>query len=283
MPRIERLTTLDDPRLDAFRSTRDGEALRRRGEFIGEGILVLERMLAPDARFALACVLVDERREGDALALLATREDDLPVFVAPRDALERHIGFPFHQGVLALGRRAEEGGAIALLGSLAGRAPCTLLVLDGLVDHDNIGAAFRNAAAFGADGVLLSPTCGDPLYRKSIRTSLGHVLRMPTGRFAREDWPRGMESMREGGVTTVALTPSDDAHDIDAFARTLGPRRRVALLVGTEGPGLSERAMRLADARVRIPMAPGADSINVSAALAVALHALCPRAGRLDA
>lgn len=283
MPRIERLTTLDDPRLDAFRSTREGEALRRRGEFIGEGMLVLERLLAPDARFEVSCVLVDERRESEALALLGARADGPMVFVAPRDALERHIGFPFHQGVLALGRRRDEADAIAVLDSLAGRAPCTLLALDGLVDHDNIGAAFRNAAAFGADAVLLSPTCGDPLYRKSIRTSLGHALRVPTGRFAKGDWPRGMDAMRERGITTVALTPSDDAHDIDAFAGTLGPRRRIALLVGTEGPGLSERAMRLADARVRIPMAPGADSINVSAALAVALHALRARGGTLDA
>lgn len=281
MPCIERVDDLDDPRLDDFRATREGDALRRRGVFVGEGMLVLRRLLAPDARFALKAVLLDARREDEARALLDASQPDLPVFVAARDALERVIGFPFHQGVLALGERREERDAIGALDEFLGEAPSTALILDGLVDHDNIGAAFRNAAAFGASAVLLSPTCADPLYRKSIRTSLGHALRVPTARFGRDDWPRGVEALRARGVVTVALTPADDAHDIDRFARTLAPGRRLALLVGTEGPGLSERAMRLADARVRIPMAPGADSINVSAALAVALHALRPGPGTL--
>lgn len=283
MPSIERVADLDDPRLDDFRATREGDALRRRGVFVGEGMLVLQRMLAPDARFALKAVLLDARREGEARALLDASPvaGDLPVFVTARDALERVIGFPFHQGVLALGERREERDALCALDEFLRDAPSTALILDGLVDHDNIGAAFRNAAAFGASAVLLSPTCADPLYRKSIRTSLGHALRVPTARFARGDWPRGMDALRDRGVLTVALTPGDDARDIDEFAATLAPGRRLALLVGTEGPGLSERAMRLADARVRIPMAPGADSINVSAALAVALHALRPRPGTL--
>lgn len=281
MPCIERVDDLDDPRLDDFRATREGDALRRRGVFVGEGMLVLRRLLAPDARFALKAVLLDARREDEARALLDASQPDLPVFVAARDALERVIGFPFHQGVLALGERREERDAIGALDEFMCEAPSTALILDGLVDHDNIGAAFRNAAAFGASAVLLSPTCADPLYRKSIRTSLGHALRVPTARFGRDDWPRGVEALRARGVVTVALTPADDAHDIDRFARTLAPGRRLALLVGTEGPGLSERAMRLADARVRIPMAPGADSINVSAALAVALHALRPGPGTL--
>jgi tRNA G18 (ribose-2'-O)-methylase SpoU len=125
--------------------------------------------------------------------------------------------------------------------------------------------------------VLLSPSCADPLYRKSVRTSMGHILRVPFGRFGEKDWPRGLDALRERGFAVAAMTPADDAIDIDAFARTLTGERRLAILLGSEGPGLSTRAMRAADARVSIPMAQGADSINVAAALAVALHALRPR------
>jgi tRNA G18 (ribose-2'-O)-methylase SpoU len=152
-----------------------------------------------------------------------------------------------------------------------------VVVLEDLVDHDNIGSAFRNAAGFGASAVLLSPSCADPLYRKSVRTSMGHILRVPFGRFGEKDWPRGLDALRERGFAVAAMTPADDAIDIDAFARTLTGERRLAILLGSEGPGLSTRAMRAADARVSIPMAQGADSINVAAALAVALHALRPR------
>ena len=282
MPHIERIHDPGDPRLALFRETRDGDALRRAGVFLGEGVLVLERLLAPDARFSIRSMLVDERREEDALARFdgASRPmDDSTLYVASPDIIESIIGFRFHQGVLVLGERGDEPDARALIGSLPRRddAPCTVIVLEDLVDHDNIGSAFRNAAGFGASAVLLSPSCGDPLYRKSVRTSMGHILRVPFGRFGEKDWPRGIDALRERGFVVAAMTPADDAIDIDAFATTLAPSRRLAILLGSEGPGLSRRAMFAADARVSIPMARGADSINVAAALAVALHALRPR------
>lgn len=282
MPDIERIKDPSDPRLAPFRETRDGDALRRAGVLLGEGMLVLERLLAPDARFSIRSMLVDERRLEDASTRFsdsaqATR--DIQVFVASPEIIGSIIGFRFHQGVLVLGERGEEPDARKLLDtvSIPKGEPFTLVVLENLVDHDNIGSAFRNAAGFGAGGVLLSPSCGDPLYRKSVRTSMGHILRVPFGRFGEDDWPRGLDALRERGFVVAAMTPADDAVDIDEFARTLPSNRRLALLVGSEGPGLSARAMRAADARVSIPMAPGADSINVAAALAVALHALRPR------
>ncbi len=278
MPSIVRVEHPDDPRLTPFRETRDGDALKRSGLFLGEGMLVLERLLAPDARYPIRSMLVDERRLDDALARIDTaeRETGAPIFVASPEVIESIIGFRFHQGVLVLGERGEEPDAIAVIDALRLRNghPCTLVVLENLVDHDNIGSVFRNAAGFGAGAVLLSPSCGDPLYRKSVRTSMGHILRLPFGRFDATDWPdAALRSLRERGFTVAALTPADDAVDITAFAAGLPPDRRLALLLGSEGPGLTQRAMRASDARVSIPMAPGADSINVAAALAVALHA----------
>ncbi len=278
MPSIVRVEHPDDPRLSPFRETRDGDALKRSGLFLGEGMLVLERLLATDARYQIRSMLVDERRLDDALARIADadRETAAPVFVASPEIIESIIGFRFHQGVLVLGERGDEPSATTVLDTIAqrGRGAATIVILENLVDHDNIGSVFRNAAGFGASAVLLSPSCGDPLYRKSVRTSMGHILRLPFGRFAACDWPdAALSSLRERGFTVAALTPADDAADISAFAQTLEPDRRLALLLGSEGPGLSERSMRASDARVSIPMAPGADSINVAAALAVALHA----------
>jgi tRNA G18 (ribose-2'-O)-methylase SpoU len=277
VPSIVRVEHPDDPRLSPFRETRDGDALKRSGLFLGEGMLVLERLLASDARFAIRSMLVDERRLDDALARIeaAGAGATSAVFVASPEIIESIIGFRFHQGVLVLGERGREPDASAVLDSLRidDGEPSTVVVLENLVDHDNIGSVFRNAAGFGASAVLLSPSCGDPLYRKSVRTSMGHILRVPFGRFSDDRWPDGLRSLRDRGIVVAALTPAPDAVEIGAFAAGLPPDRRLALLVGSEGPGLSSRAMRASDARVSIPMAPGADSINVAAALAVALHA----------
>ncbi|MCA1691983.1 MAG: RNA methyltransferase [Actinobacteria bacterium] len=142
-----------------------------------------------------------------------------------------------------------------------------LVLVEGVNDHENLGALFRNAAAFGAGAVLLDPTCADPLYRRSIRVSMGQVLRM---RFARMDWPASIGALQALGYEVLALTPSPGAEDIDVVGR--GPKQ--ALLVGAEGGGLSKRALAAADRRVRIPMAPGVDSLNVATAAAIALHHL---------
>jgi tRNA G18 (ribose-2'-O)-methylase SpoU len=145
-------------------------------------------------------------------------------------------------------------------------------VLEAVNDHENIGALFRNAAAFGVDAVVLDPTTTDPLYRRSTRVSLGHVLRVPFARVLDGEWPAALDKLRTAGFTTVALTPDADAETLGRLVAARPPR--VALLVGAEGPGLSAPALAAADRRVRIPMAPGVDSVNVATAAAIALSAL---------
>jgi tRNA G18 (ribose-2'-O)-methylase SpoU len=169
--------------------------------------------------------------------------------------------------VLAVGERPELPSVV----DLVARAT-RLLVLEAVNDHENIGALFRNAAAFGVDGVILDPTTADPLYRRATRVSLGHVLRVPFARVADGGWPDALDDVRAAGFTVLALTPAADADAVGLVASD--PPPAVALLVGAEGPGLTAAAMAAADRRVRIPMATGVDSVNVATAAAIALAAL---------
>jgi tRNA G18 (ribose-2'-O)-methylase SpoU len=149
----------------------------------------------------------------------------------------------------------------------------TMIVLEGVSNADNVGGVFRNAAAFGAGGVLLSPTCCDPLYRKAIRTSMGSSLRVPFTRAGDQDWPGVLTRVRAAGFTIVALTPREPAETLDAFAAR--PRAsRVALMVGTEGAGLTPAVEATADHRVRIPIGDRVDSLNLAVAVGIALYAL---------
>lgn len=144
-----------------------------------------------------------------------------------------------------------------------------LLALDEVADPDNVGAVFRNAAAFGAAGVLLSAGCADPLYRKAIRVSMGATLSTP---FSRVEWATGLAALRRAGYTLVALTPDPDAESIETLATRRRPSERLALIVGAEGAGLGAESRHAADVRVRIPMAAGVDSLNVATACGIALH-----------
>src|SRR5690606_36441821 len=177
-------------------------------------------------------------------------------------------GFAFHRGVLASGARMPLPPAGELLA-----AARTVAVVEGINDHENLGSLFRNAAAFGVDAVLLDPTTADPLYRRSVRVSVGHVLRVPWTPVG--DWPAALDDLRARGFTVVALTPTPGAEDIDALAAR--PPSRLALLLGAEGPGISPEAGARVDRRVRIPMAAGVDSLNVATAAAIAFHRLAPR------
>jgi tRNA G18 (ribose-2'-O)-methylase SpoU len=181
--------------------------------------------------------------------------------------MEAVSGVHFHRGVLAVAERPELP-AVADLVAGARR----LLVLEAVNDHENIGALFRNAAAFGVDAVVLDPTTSDPLYRRSTRVSLGHVLRVPFARVPDGGWPAALDELRRAGVTTVALTPSADAEPLGRIVADAPPR--VALVLGAEGPGLTSPALAATERRVRIPMAPGVDSVNVATAAAIALSAL---------
>lgn len=241
---------------------RDPELLRDHGVFIAEGRLVVQRLLEQSSLKARSVLVTRAAREQlePALAQAAC-----PVFLAEPALVADLVGFNVHRGCLAIGERPPQRGVESLVSS-AGPAP--LVVLERVGNPDNVGGVFRNAAALGAGAVLLSPGCADPLYRKAIRTSMGAALTVPFAAF--ESWPSGLESLRAGARTIVALTTSPDAAPIEEVAnRVKGP---VALLLGHEGHGLSAEARRHAHREARIPMARGADSLNVSSAAAIALY-----------
>jgi tRNA G18 (ribose-2'-O)-methylase SpoU len=191
---------------------------------------------------------------------------DIPVYVCSTGELTSIIGFNLHRGCLALAERPLDREASEVV-TQAG----LLLVLEGVGDADNVGSVFRNAAAFGAGGVLLSPGCCDPLYRKAIRTSMGTVLRVPYARM--RHWPDDLQMLKDHRFTVVALTPRTDAIDLSAYALR-APRQKLALLVGSEGPGLMPETEALADVRVRIAMHPAVDSLNLATATGIALYHL---------
>jgi tRNA G18 (ribose-2'-O)-methylase SpoU len=257
----------DDTLLEDYRALNDPERRReverRGGFFVVEGAVALEVLLGSE--FRIRSVLAAARKADRVRSLVRGLA---PVVVVSDSEVEGITGFPFHRGVLAA---ADRRPLPALAGVLEG-ADFTV-VAEGLTDHENVGALFRNAAAFGMDAVLLDPTTADPLYRRSVRVSLGHVLRVPWTRVP--TWPEGLGELRRRGFELLALTPAPQAVAIDAVAHDVAARRpKVALLVGAEGSGLSDAALAACDRWVRIPMAPTVDSLNVATAAAVAFHRL---------
>ena len=263
-----RIATADDPRLDDFRIVSDPALMRDRGLFVAEGRLAVERLLT--SRFhARALLVIDGALDGLEPALRAGGDAGVDVYVADSGQLRLVTGFRFHRGCLALGERP---GPEAEGGDLPPVAPGRpLVVLDGVSDPDNVGSIFRCAAAFGAAGVVLSPACADPLYRKAIRTSMGTTLQLPF-RVAGE-WPGILARIRAAGARVAALTPLEPATGIEAFVRG-ATQAGVALLFGNEGDGVSPAALDLCDERVRIDIEPAVDSLNVAHAAAIVLQRL---------
>jgi tRNA G18 (ribose-2'-O)-methylase SpoU len=250
-----------DPRVAAYREIRERDLVGRQGRFVAEGKVVLEALLSSQ-RFEAESALVLQNRLVGLGEVLGKAVRDMPVYVASGAVMDRIAGFPIHRGILAIGRRAALPRAEDLLDALPGRA--FVLVLVGIANHDNVGAIFRNAAAFGAHAVLLDRSCCDPLYRKAIRVSTGSVLSLPYAIF---DDTAALAALLAGrGVGAFAMSPG---------GRTdlrLAPRcERTALYLGTEGTGLPE-AVLARMSTLRIAMADGFDSLNVAAASAVALH-----------
>ena len=262
-PTVVPIAAVDDPRIEPFRSVRDRDLAGHGNRFVVEGEVVLRRLLGPTSRYAPESLLLAEPQAARLAPLLAGLPPEVPVFVAPPDVLDAIVGFRLHRGILAVARRGGAASAAALLASCPRRA--MVLVLVGLANHDNVGAAFRNAAAFGADAVLLDSSCCDPLYRKAIRVSVGACLTVPFARGGTA--PALICDLAATGFEPVALSPAGRERLGDAAWSN-----RTALLVGAEGAGLP--AALMAGLRtVRIDMAPGVDSLNVAAAAAVALHA----------
>ena len=250
-----------DPRIDSFRdlnsSDRRPDLPDGRGLVIAEGVLVVQRMI--DSRFTVSALLGVERRlaelGGDLEAV------DAPFYRVSAEVMTDCIGFHLNRGVLAVAERPQP---LEFEGVV--RDARTVVILEGVNDHENIGSIFRNAAGMNVDAVLFGGGCADPMYRRAVRVSMGHVLRVPFAEVP--DWPAGLGILRKHGFQVVSLTPNPEA--IALAAAMSG--ERVALLVGAEGPGLRERTMRATDVRARIPMAPGADSLNVATAAAMAFY-----------
>lgn len=260
------IDTPDDPRLAEYRELSDADLMRRRGLFVAEGRAVVTRLIE-SGRYPVQSLLLNpaaQRALGPTLSSLAPAT---PVFVCAPGVLTAMTGFNLHRGCLALAERPPRRRVEDVIGGAR-----TLVILEGVTDADNVGSVFRNVAAFGADGVILSPTCCDPLYRKAIRTSMAASLSVP---FARVDeWPQGLEPLRAAAVSLIALTPGEDGETLDHFVAA-GRPARLALLVGTEGAGLTPEVLKRAACRVRIPMAPAVDSLNLAVAAGIALSRLC--------
>lgn len=263
--RITRITDLDDPALADYQGLTD-VALRRKTEpegglYIAESSKVITRALR--AGHVPRSVLLTEKWLADIEPLVEGYDGD--VFVGDAALLERLTGFNLHRGALASMQRPELPSVTDVLAEAR-----RVVVLEDIVDHTNVGAIFRAVAGLGADAVLVTPRSADPLYRRSVRVSMGTVLQVPWTRLP--EWPVGAEILREAGFEIAALALSDEAVDLDVYAASAP--ERVALLLGTEGDGLSHSALEAADRVVTIPMLHGVDSLNVAAAAAVALWAL---------
>jgi tRNA G18 (ribose-2'-O)-methylase SpoU len=263
VPSIIRIDDPDDPRIAAYVEVRERDLVGRQGLFMAEGEVVL-RVLADRAPERIVSLLLAEKRLAAIEPLIAKLRAGTPVFSASQGVIDRIVGFPMHRGILALGRRIVVPSAEALLAGAGSRA--LVVVLFGIANHDNVGGVFRNAAAFGADAVLLDGACCDPLYRKAIRVSVGATLTVPFARL--EEGSDGLALLAAHGYEPVALSPAG-AVPLDQFARL----DRVAVLFGSEGHGLPDEVLARCRS-VRIAMAPGFDSLNVATASGIVLHHL---------
>ena len=262
---VHRITDLSSPQLRDYLGLTD-VALRRVSEpagglYIAESAKVIARALAAGHR--PRSVLLLEQWLPEVERLLA--DHDVPVFIGTAKLLEQLTGFEMHRGALASMHRPELADPADLL-----RNARRVVVIEDVVDHTNVGAIFRSVAGLGADAVLVTPRCADPLYRRSVRVSMGTVLQVPWTRLP--DWPEGAAVLKAAGFHIAALALADDAVSLEDFA--VSPPERVAILLGAEGDGLSQPALAAADSIVTIPMLHGVDSLNVAAASAVALYAL---------
>ncbi len=265
MPTIVNIADIADPRIEAYRNIQERDLVGRQARFIAEGAVVLDHLCSPRSRFKLESVLLESRRLDAMRPSLEQLSSDVPVYILDQRHLDAVAGFHLHRGILGIGLRGEPRDANVLLGN-TNLAVC----VEGIANHDNMGGIFRNAAAFGAGAVLYDETSCDPLYRKAIRVSVGASLLVPFANAGTTD--DMLDALERHGFVTLALTPRSDAEEIEVAIASL-KGKRIALLLGSEEPGLS--ALALDRARpVRIAMKPGFDSLNVAVACGIALHAV---------
>lgn len=284
---------LDDPRLDAYARLTEAQLRNKlepeKGIFIAESIKVIDRALAGGME-PVSVLMTPEWKDAAAESIAAIEAagehcgHEVPVFVAPESELKKLTGFALTRGILCAMRRPALPSVEDLLARIdEQRAAASndngrrrVAVLEGIVDHTNVGAIFRSAAALGIDAVLVTPTCCDPLYRRAVRVSMGTVFQVPWTRIGEtvHDWPAaGLERLGALGYKSAALALSDDS--IALGDPSLAACDKLALVFGTEGDGLSHRTIEGCDFTVRIPMMHGVDSLNVAAASAVTFWELC--------
>lgn len=268
-PRIVPITDADDHRIDDYVRLRDVNLRRHleaeRGLFIAEGERVITRAL--NAGFRPRSFLLAERWL-DSLADRLADHNDVPVYLVTEQLAEEITGFHVHRGALAALHRQQPYTVAELLDR------DRLVILEDIVDHTNVGAILRNAAGLGWQGALLSPRSADPLYRRAIKVSMGSVFSLPWARF--DDWGSAVPLLNDHGFTTIALALTEDAQDLDQVRGRLARTqvRKIAIMLGTEGAGLSDRWIEQAKLVAKIPMRAGIDSLNVAAASAVACYVL---------
>ncbi|WP_168581538.1 TrmH family RNA methyltransferase [Gephyromycinifex aptenodytis] len=262
------ITDSDDERVRDYFSLTDVSLRRRlepeRGIYLAESEKVIRRALAAGHR-PLSFLMAPRWLEDMAEVVAHAEHDGVPVYVAEHEVIESMTGFHLHRGAIAAMQRPELPPVDAVLDRAR-----RVVVLEDIVDHTNVGAIFRSAAALGVDAVLVTPRCADPLYRRSIRVSMGTVFQVPWTRIG--PWPQGVEYLGSLGFSVAAFALREDAISLDALADD--PPDRLALVMGAEGDGLSHSTVDGADIVVRIPMAGDVDSLNVAAASAVAMWAL---------
>ncbi|AZA10970.1 TrmH family RNA methyltransferase [Corynebacterium gerontici] len=272
---VTHIANSNDPRLDDFRNLNQSDNRPDlpggKGLVIAEGPLVVERLLA--SRFPVRRVIGFPAKLESFFAQpgIAQLMGGVEVYSLDRPTLAEVAGFDMHRGLLASADRP----AALPMDEVIGNAR-TVAILEGVGDHENIGSMFRNAAGMGVDAILFGNGCADPLYRRVVRVSMGHVLRTPFAHFGGKSttWHKELALLQEAGFHLVSLTPDHQAeHLSDALVDSSGkPYEKVALLIGAEGPGLRERTMRSTNIRARIPMAEGTDSLNLATAAAIAFY-----------
>jgi tRNA G18 (ribose-2'-O)-methylase SpoU len=258
------ITSLVDRRVADYAHVGQGEWLRERGLFVAEGRLVVRRLFETRA-FNVRSVLTTRVAHAALEDVLGPAR--CPIYVCEQDLMNQLAGFNFHRGCLALGERPPVVDPVSRF-----QAARCLLAVEGVGNPDNVGGLFRVAAAFTVDGILFDRTSGDPLYRKAVRTSMGAAFSVPF--VQTERWLDTLTGIRAAGADVVALTPDQSATNLSGYVSDRSPGRRIVLMLGAEGPGLSPAALSAATAMVRIPIAPAVDSLNVVVAAGIALAAL---------
>jgi tRNA G18 (ribose-2'-O)-methylase SpoU len=264
------VTTVDsiaDPRLEQFRNLK-GQGRRSDGLFVSESEMVLERLVA--SHVVIRSILVTPARSERLLDSMCTYElaegqELVQLFIAPQEIVDEVIGYPLHRGVIALAERPVLPSVESLLVDAR-----TVVVMDRVYDPENVGSVFRHSAGFGADAVLLHGPTGDPLYRKTIRTSMGWAVQIP---YAQQP-TSSLHALHSAGFVTLALTPSRSAEVLGDVLAQYTYETKLALILGSEGPGLDDETMSAATHCVRIPLTDGVDSLNVASTAAIALYAL---------